>query len=79
MDLNLTFQSGGMRNGMKKTIDVNTKRIKTFSYDIVRTTTAKIDKEINEFLKGLDAEEVEIDMQIVETLLIVVIIYERED
>ncbi len=64
---------------MKKTIEVNTKRIKTFSFDIVRTLPSKIDKEINEFLKGLDAEEVEIDMQIVETLLIVVIVYEKED
>jgi len=63
---------------MKKTIEVSTKQIKTFFYDLTKATPIKIDDEINKFLKKLDGEELEISMIPNEQYMIITIVYEEE-
>ena len=63
---------------MKKTIEVSTKQVKTFFYDLTKTTPAKIDDEINKFLKKLDGEELEINIIPNEQYMIITIVYEEE-
>ena len=63
---------------MKKTIEVSTKQIKTFFYDLTKVTEAKIDDEVNKFLKKLDGEEAEITVFPNDQFLIITVVYEDE-
>ena len=63
---------------MKKTIDVSTKQIKTFFYDLTKVTESKIDDEVNKFLKKLDGEELEITVFPNDQFLIITVVYEDE-
>ena len=64
---------------LKKTIDVSNKQIKTFSFDLLKVLPKEIDKVINEFLLTVDGEETEFNVFPTESLLIISIIYDRED
>ena len=63
---------------MKKTIEVTTKQIKTFFYDLTKATADKIDDEVNKFLKKLDGEETEISVFPNDQFLIITIVYDDE-
>jgi len=61
---------------MKKTIEVTTKEIKTFVFDLLKIKEDKMDAEINKFLKTIDGDEMEINVFPIENTLIVSIIYD---
>jgi len=64
---------------MKKTIEVTTKQIKTFFYNLAKVSEPKIiDDEVNKFLKKLDGEELEITVFPNDQFLIITVVYEDE-
>ncbi len=67
-----------MMNMMKKTIDVSTKQIKTFFYDLTKVTESKIDDEVNKFLKKLDGEELDITVFPNDQFLIITVVYDDD-
>ena len=63
---------------MKKTIDISTKKIKTFFYDLTKITAEKLDDEVNRFLKKLDGEELDITVFPNDQFLIITVVYDDE-
>jgi len=64
---------------MKKTIEVTTKQIKTFSFDLTKVKANIIDDEINKFLKTVDGDEIEVSVFPTENFLIISVVYDLED
>jgi len=63
---------------MKKTIEITTKQIKTFSFDLLKIKAFKIDEDFNKFLKTIDGDEMEINVFPVENNLIISIVYDLD-
>ena len=64
---------------MKKTIDLTVKQIKTFSFDLTKVVAARIDDEVNKFLKTIDGDEMEINVFPTDNFLIISIVYDLDD
>ena len=64
---------------MKKELEIPTKQIKSFLYDLTKDRTDKIDSEINKFLSDKDGEDTEIGMYFTEPFLLVTIVYQTDN
>lgn len=63
---------------MKRNIEVNTKQIKTFLFDMTKDKEEAVDEKVNKFLSKLDGEETEVSVFPQDTYLVVTVIYEIE-
>ena len=63
---------------MKKTIDITTKQIKTFAFELPKFLPEQIDIQVNKFLNTVDGDEIEINIFPTENYLIISIVYDLD-